>query len=440
MIHFGTDGLRGKFNDELLLEHALKLGEFLGYKAQGKTILVAEDTRISSPLLAQALTLGIISMGSNVECLDVLPTPGLAYLLSQGDYAYGVMISASHNLYFDNGLKVFSAKGGKISQDMEKEIETYLHGSKTLERVDSVDLGNVIYTQRHEEYLTHLIESVKHRFDGLKIVLDMANGATSQLAAILFESLGAQVIAMYQEPNGLNINRFCGSTEPKLLREKVLSEKADIGFAFDGDGDRCMAVDRHGKLIDGDGLIYVLARFLKDQNKLHNDGISVTVMANLGFIKSCEKMGLAVHLTDVGDRHVAASMEKNEFSLGGEQSGHIILQDYATTGDGMLTAIKVTEAIVYYGKDLDQILKECVKYPQTLEKVVVDDKHSVMENPVLLKEYEKIQNRLEGEGRILVRASGTESVIRVMVESPDMKLCETLSSDMIKVINNIQNG
>lgn len=440
MIHFGTDGLRGKFNEELLLEHALKLGEFLGYKAQGGMVLVAEDTRISSPLLAQALSLGIISMGSDVEYLDVLPTPGLDYLLATGDYTNGVMISASHNMYFDNGLKVFSGSGGKISESMEVEIESYLHGESSLTGVDSIDLGNIFYSQGHDMYLDHLRKSISHDFSGMKIVLDMANGATSLLASRLFRELGADVVAMFETPNGLNINRFCGSTDPKALQEKVLEEKADVGFAFDGDGDRCLAVDRHGRLIDGDGLLYVLARFLKDQNQLKNDGVSVTVMSNLGFIKSCERMGLDVHLTDVGDRHVAESMKKHGFNLGGEQSGHIILGDFATTGDGMLTALKIVEAMVYYEADLDDILRTCEIYPQTLEKVVVDDKYGMMENPVLLKAYEEIQNSLKGEGRILVRASGTENVIRVMVESPDIKLCEKLSSDMIKVINKIQNG
>lgn len=438
MIKFGTDGLRGRFNEDLRLEHALKLGEYLALEFGNKPILIAEDSRISSPLLAQQLSLGIASKGGEAHNLGLIPTPGLSYILEQGNYGAGVMVSASHNPYYDNGLKVFLSTGKKLSEKQENEIESYLSGDKTFLKDELMAIGKIKdVSNLSRKYLEHLNRDVHTDLSGLKIVLDSANGATSNISQEIFESMGATVVQIANHPNGLNINHKCGSTYMNFVKQKVLEEKADFGFAFDGDGDRCLAVDHTGKIIDGDLLIYIVAKDLMASNNLKNNGIAVTIMANLGFVRSCQDLGITVFQTDVGDKHVAECLHANDLSLGGEQSGHIIFSDLVSTGDGLLTALKISEIVVRKNKTLHELANECDIYPQVLEKVYVDDKNELMEDKNLLSKYEEINESLSGQGRILVRASGTEEVIRVMVEAPDKTQCEKYCAEMIQVINQL---
>ena len=437
MIKFGTDGLRGRFNDDLELVHALKLGEYLALKHGDKPILIGEDSRISSPLLSQQIALGVVSKGGNAQLLGLIPTPGLSYILEQGNYGAGVMVSASHNPYYDNGLKVFLGNGKKLGETEETNIEAYLRGKLKFPKEEK-PIGSMKHIpEKSRQYLNHLYRDVNTDLSDLTIVLDSAHGATSHIAKEIFEHFNANVIHVANQPNGLNINHNCGSTHLSYLAEKVKAYDADMGFAFDGDGDRCLAVDQYGNLIDGDLLIYILAKDLKENNELHNNAIAVTIMANLGFIRSCQKLGITVYQTDVGDKHVAACLANNELSLGGEQSGHIIFSDLVSTGDGLLTALKISEIIQNSSKSLYELSQECTIYPQILEKVFVDDKNSLMNNEKLLEKYEEINNQLSGVGRILVRASGTEEVIRVMVEAPSKEDCEKYCREMIDVINKL---
>lgn len=437
MIKFGTDGLRGRFNDDLRLEHALKLGEFLALEFGDTPILIGEDSRISSPLLSQQVALGIASKGGNARVLGLIPTPGLSYILEQGKYAAGVMVSASHNPYYDNGLKVFLGNGKKLKEEDEQRIEAYLENkTESIHRDKQIGtIKNVSSLSRF--YIEHLYRDINVDLTGLKIVLDSAHGATSEIAKEVFENFNATVIQIANQPNGLNINHNCGSTHMEFIVNKVKEVKADCGFAFDGDGDRCLAVDHMGNVVNGDRLIYILAKDMLERNTLKNDAVAVTIMANLGFIRSCQNLGITVYQTDVGDKYVMECIEHHDLSLGGEQSGHIIFSDLVSTGDGLLTALKIVEIMKRKQKNLKELSQECTIFPQVLEKVFVDDKHGLMNHETIVQKYAEINDKLKGTGRILVRASGTEEVIRVMVEAPSQKDCELYCKEMIDVINGI---
>lgn len=438
MIAFGTDGIRGQFNTELTIETAVKLGKYLGYKNKGKKIVVGEDTRISSPILANAIAVGASSMGADVYLMGVCPTPALAYVVSLDKFVAGVMISASHNPYFDNGLKVFNHRGMKLRKKEEEEIESYLNEGFSLDNPPSIELGRIIdYKEGLEEYIKHIEEFTNNDFSSLKIVLDCANGSSITTAEKIFKDLGAEVIAIHKNADGFNINENCGSTHIDIVRDEVLFRKADVGFAFDGDADRCLAVDAKGNIIDGDKILYVLAKWMSEKKLLKDNTVVTTVMSNLGFLKSCEALGINVDITDVGDKHVFESMHKNNYKLGGEQSGHVILKDFATTGDGVLTALKIADIMVEKSMTMESLVKDCQTYPQVLEKVMVKNKNEIMELEVIQNEIDRIAQELGSDGRILVRPSGTEPVIRVMVEAKEHDLCEAYVSDMIKVINNI---
>lgn len=436
--YFGTDGIRGVANDFLSADLALKVGEYLGNQFKGKKLIIGKDTRISGDMLEYALASGAMSKGADVYLLGVCATPALAYALKTGGFAGGIMISASHNPYYDNGLKCFNDQGMKISAELEAEIEEYIAGNITLDNVQADALGRVYdYSDGLDYYIEHLESIVKYPLNGYKIVLDLGNGSAVSSAEELFKDLGAEVVIMNGEPNGVNINVDCGSTHMEGIIAKVIETKADMGFAFDGDADRCLAVDHLGNLIDGDKILYLLGVELKKENHLVQDTVVSTVMANLGFLKSMEKVGINVVTTDVGDKHVFANMHENDFVVGGEQSGHIILSEFATTGDGVLTALKCAEVVAHQKSSLYDLTKDCVEYPQILENVVVDSKEVVMNHVAVIEKIESIKNILGTEGRILVRPSGTEPLVRVMVEAQTIDVCELHVKEMIAVIETL---
>ena len=438
MIGFGTDGIRGKFNTELSVELAMDLGKYLGYKHRGKNILIGEDTRISSPTLAYAIAAGASSMGANAYLMGVCPTPALAYVVSLKEFASGVMVSASHNPFYDNGLKVFNEDGMKLDEETEVEISDYLSGNFELRAPRNHQIGKIVhYPKGLELYIKHIVEFTDTDMSSLKVVLDCANGSSITTAEAIFRDLGAEVIVTHNQATGFNINEDCGSTHMDVIAKEVIDLKADLGFAFDGDADRCLAVDSQGNLVDGDKILFILAKWMNENNHLKKNTVVSTVMSNLGFIKSCEREGIKVEITDVGDKHVYEAMDKFNYKLGGEQSGHVIMKEFATTGDGVLTALRIADIIVSGKKSIEELASECETYPQVLEKIVVENKHELMENKDILMRIDKISKELGDGGRILVRASGTEPVIRVMVEAKELHLCETYVNDMIKMINNI---
>lgn len=436
--YFGTDGLRGDANGKLTVDIALKVGQYLGYFHKGKKIVVGQDTRLSSTMLANALAAGATSTGASVYMLGTCATPGLAYTISNGLFAGGVMISASHNPYYDNGLKVFADTGMKISNELELDIESYIDGTINIPLANKEEIGIVHpYSEGLRPYIDYLRSLIDVDFKGLRIALDMANGSAISSARELFESLGAEVIAINENPDGFNINTDCGSTHPKKIMDLVVSSKADIGFAFDGDADRCMAVNENGKLVDGDEMLFILGRYLNQKGELKDNVVVTTVMSNLGFMKSCDAIGLKYVTTDVGDKNVFAEMAAHDYKLGGEQSGHIILKDYATTGDGVLTALALTEVAVKASKKLSELGKDFVQYPQLLKNIKIEDKNVVMNNELVIEAIRSAEVALGEEGRILVRPSGTEQLIRVMVEAKTQEICEKYVESVLDVIKTI---
>lgn len=436
--YFGTDGLRGEANQLLTTDLALKVGQYLGYRYRGQKIIIGKDTRLSSDMLEHALAAGIASSGADVYLLGTCATPALAYLITEKGFKAGVMISASHNPFYDNGLKVFGESGMKSSFDLELEIESYIDGTRTIEKVNRDVIGNIYdYSDALEDYILHLEDVVKHDFKGLSIVLDLANGSAVSSAQRLFEDLKADVILMNASPNGTNINLDSGSTHIENLQARVLEEKADLGFAFDGDADRCLAVDHKGNIIDGDKIIYVLSKDMIENNQLKDHTVVSTVMANLGFKKSMERENIHVIQTDVGDKHVFKAMVDGSYQLGGEQSGHIILSEYATTGDGVLTALRLAEVVSKNNSSLYDLSKDCLEFPQVLQNITVRNKKEVMGEPSLLELIENIEEKLGDSGRILVRPSGTEPLVRVMVEAEDIETCRKYVNEVIEHIEKL---
>ena len=437
--YFGTDGIRGVANQALTVEMALKVGQYLGWVNKGQKILVGQDTRLSGPMLSQALAAGAASSGCDVYVLGVCATPCVSYLVEKEGFAGAVMISASHNPFQDNGLKCFASDGTKISDALQDEIEAYIDGLVTLDRADSESIGRIVeYSQGLSVYLEYVESIVTTPLHGLKVVLDNANGSAVSSSKQAFEDLGAKVQLMHSSPDGININTNCGSTHPESLQEEVVRLCFDVGFAFDGDADRCMAVDHEGNLVDGDGILYILGQFLREKGLLHNDTIVSTVMANLGFVKACERLGFKLITTQVGDKYVFASMDESHASLGGEQSGHIILKELMRTGDGVLVALLLAEVMVEKKASLQELLEGFESFPQILENIRVKNKHEVMSAQGVLEAEERIAETLGNDGRILVRASGTEELVRVMVEAKTSELCRMHVNDMIEVIQTIE--
>lgn len=438
--YFGTDGVRGVANSELTPELAFKLGRFGGYvltkDATRPKILIGRDTRISGHMLEGALVAGLLSIGAEVMRLGVISTPGVSYLTKALGAQAGVMISASHNPVADNGIKFFGPDGFKLSDDQENEIEVLLDATEdTLPRPVGGDLGQVSdYFEGGQKYLQYLKQTVDEDFDGLHIALDCAHGATSSLATHLFADLDADISTMGASPSGLNINEGVGSTHPEALAEMVKEKGADLGLAFDGDGDRIIAIDENGDIVDGDQIMYICGKFLKSEGRLKQSTVVSTVMSNLGFHKGLEEHGIQSIQTAVGDRYVVEEMKKNNYNLGGEQSGHIIFLDYNTTGDGLLTGIQLVNIMKITGKSLSELAGEMKKFPQKLVNVRVTDKHHVTDNAKVSEVISKVEDEMNGNGRILVRPSGTEPLVRVMAEAPTEELCAQYVDEIVAVV------
>ncbi|HFI0064741.1 TPA: phosphoglucosamine mutase [Streptococcus suis] len=424
--YFGTDGVRGEANVELTPELAFKLGRFGGYVlSQHETdtprVFVARDTRISGQMLEAALVAGLLSVGIHVYKLGVLATPGVAYLVRTEKASAGVMISASHNPAQDNGIKFFAGDGFKLDDALEAEIEALLDAEEdTLPRPSAQGLGDVVdYPEGLRKYQQFLV-STGLELEGMKVALDTANGAAATSARQVFADLGAELTVMAEHPDGLNINEGVGSTHPEKLQELVKESGSQIGLAFDGDSDRLIAVDENGDLVDGDRIMYIVGKYLADKGLLAKNTIVTTVMSNLGFHKALDREGIEKAVTAVGDRYVVEEMRNGGYNVGGEQSGHVILMDYNTTGDGQLTAVQLTKVMKETGKTLSELAAEVTIYPQKLVNIRVENsmKDKAMEVAAIAAIIEKMEAEMAGNGRILVRPSGTEPLLRVMAEAP----------------------
>lgn len=431
--YFGTDGVRGIANTELTPELSFRLGRAGGYvltKNQEKPkVLVGRDTRISGEMLESALVAGLLSIGVEVMRLGVISTPGVAYLTRAMDAQAGVMISASHNPVADNGIKFFGSDGFKLSEEQEVEIEALLEDTDAqIPRPIGAGIGVVSdYFEGGQKYLQFLKQTVQEDdFNGLKIALDCAHGATSTLASHLFADLDADIVTIGASPNGININEGVGSTHPEALAQFVLDEGADLGLAFDGDGDRLIAVDEKGQIVDGDHIMYICAKYMKSLGHLKKNTLVTTVMSNLGLYRALEDQKIETRQTAVGDRYVMEAMREEGFSLGGEQSGHIIFLDYTTTGDGMLSALQLVSMLKSTGKKLSELAREMTTFPQKLVNVKVTDKNEVLNDPGINALIQEVENEMDGNGRILVRPSGTEPLVRIMAEAPTLEQCEDI--------------
>ncbi|MGG3799759.1 phosphoglucosamine mutase [Metabacillus fastidiosus] len=438
--YFGTDGVRGVANSELTPELAFKIGRFGGYvltkNKEKPKVIIGRDTRISGHMLEGALVAGLLSIGAEVMRLGVISTPGVAFLTKALGAEAGVMISASHNPVQDNGIKFFGPDGFKLSDEEELEIEQLMDKEQDeLPRPVGADIGQVNdYFEGGQKYLQFLKQTVDEEFTGIHVALDCAHGATSSLATHLFADLDADVSTMGTSPNGLNINDGVGSTHPEALAAFLREKGADVGLAFDGDGDRLIAVDEKGAVVDGDQIMYICAKYFKEQGRLNDDTIVSTVMSNLGFYKALEAQQIKSIPTAVGDRYVVEEMKKNNYNLGGEQSGHIIFLDYNTTGDGLLTALQIVNIMKVTGKTLSELAGEMKKYPQLLINVKVTDKNKVSENEKVKAVIEEVEKEMSGNGRILVRPSGTEPLVRVMAEAPTEEECRTYVDRIVAVV------
>lgn len=438
--YFGTDGVRGVANSELTPELAFKLGRVGGYvltkNAQDKPkVIVGRDTRISGHMLEGALVAGLLSIGVEVMRLGVISTPGVAYLTRVMNADAGVMISASHNPVQDNGIKFFGPDGFKLTDEQEHEIEQHLDSEDNLPRPVGGDLGSVSdYFEGGQKYISYLKQTVDEDFLGIHVALDCAHGATSSLATHLFADLEADISSMGSSPDGLNINDGVGSTHPEKLAAFVVERGADIGLAFDGDGDRLIAVDENGQIVDGDQIMFIIGKYLNSKGRLKKNTIVSTIMSNMGFYKALEENGMTSVKTKVGDRYVVEEMRKNDYNLGGEQSGHIVFLDFNTTGDGLLTAIQLVNILKVTGKRLSELAAEMKIFPQRLVNVRVTDKNAVTENEQVKTVIGEVEAVLGNNGRVLVRPSGTEPLVRVMVEAPTEEECESYVNRIANVV------
>ena len=438
--YFGTDGFRGEANVVLTVEHAFKVGRFLGwyYGQEHKArVVIGKDTRRSSYMFEDALSAGLTASGADVYLLHVTTTPSVSYVTRTEDFDCGIMISASHNIFYDNGIKVINAKGHKLETEIEEKIESYIDGTwGEIPYATRDAIGRTVdYSAGRNRYIGHLIAMATRSFKDKRVGLDCSNGSASSIAKSVFDALGAKTYVINSEPDGTNINRNCGSTHIHVLQEFVKEKKLDVGFAYDGDADRCLAVDENGNEVDGDLILYVCGKYLKEQGRLNNDTIVTTIMSNLGLYKACDKAGIKYEKTAVGDKYVYENMVQNNHCLGGEQSGHIIFSKYATTGDGILTSLLLMEVMLEKKQTLAKLTEEVKIYPQLLKNVRVSDKKTARENAEVVKAVEAVTEALGNDGRILVRESGTEPVIRVMVEASTDELCEKYVNQVVEVMH-----
>nr|WP_317283507.1 phosphoglucosamine mutase [uncultured Sellimonas sp.] len=437
--YFGTDGFRGEANVGLTVEHAFKVGRYLGwyYGQEHKArIVIGKDTRRSSYMFEYALAAGLTASGADAYLLHVTTTPSVSYVTSTEDFDCGIMISASHNPFYDNGIKIINGKGYKIEAEVEEKIEAYIDGKiPELPLAVRDDIGRTIdYAAGRNRYIGHLISVATRSFKDMKIGLDCANGSAFAIAKSVFDALGAKTYVINNNPDGTNINTACGSTHIEGLQAHVREKHLDVAFAYDGDADRCLAVDENGNLVDGDLILYICGKYLMEQGKLNENTIVTTIMSNLGLYKACDKIGMKYEKTAVGDKYVYENMMKNGFVLGGEQSGHIIFSKYAKTGDGILTSLMLMEVILEKKMSLGKLSEEVKIYPQLLQNVHVADKKTARENKEVVKAVEHVADTLGEDGRILVRESGTEPVIRVMVEAATHELCEKYVKEVVDVM------
>lgn len=436
---FGTDGVRGIANKDLTAKLAFDLGEkgacvLVGGEKKGKAV-VGKDTRISGDMLEDALSSGIMSCGVDVLKVGVLPTPGIAYLTKQLKADFGIVISASHNPAEYNGIKFFGPKGFKLSDEKEEEIEKLITAGSAVEKKEGAAIGKSVDERFAAEYYKeHLIETVADELDGFTIAIDCANGATCEIAPQVFRELGARVLTFAADPDGLNINLNCGSTYPEYVQEIVNSHEVNIGLAFDGDGDRVIAMDEQGQEVDGDFILAICAEYLKREGKLPQDSLVTTVMTNLGFNLAMKEKGIDVVKTKVGDRYVLEEMLDKGFTLGGEQSGHIIFSDYTTTGDGILTALQLIAVMISTGKKLSELRTIMTRLPQVLVNVEVEQKDNLDKAKPVWSKVESYEEELKDKGRILVRPSGTEKLVRVMVESESEEKASNIANEIASVV------
>ncbi len=446
--YFGTDGFRGEANETLTVEHAYQIGRFLGwYYAQQRKdkvkVVLGKDTRLSGAMLESALSAGLTASGADVYLLGVTPTPAVAYVTKTGGFAGGIMISASHNPFYDNGIKLINEAGEKMDEETIRQIEVYLDKKASAQPEDASDLplakkeaiGTVVEAQAEQKrYEQFLLSLAKEPFNGLRIGLDCANGSASFLAKAVFDSLGAQTFVVNDSPNGVNINNRAGSTHIDVLQEFVKEQQLDVGFAYDGDADRCLAVDEQGNVVDGDLILYICGRYSKEQGTLANDTVVTTVMSNFGLYKAFDEAGIRYEKTAVGDKYVYENMKQFGHSIGGEQSGHVIFGAHATTGDGILTSLKVMEVLLDKKQPLSALAAPVKIYPQVLKNVRVKDKATAQADTDVARAVDAVAEKLGNTGRILVRESGTEPVIRVMVEAETKQQCEEYVDGVISVI------
>ena len=437
--YFGTDGFRGEANVNLTVEHAFKVGRFLGWyfgqehKAQ---IVIGKDTRRSSYMFEYSLVAGLTASGADVYLLHVTTTPSVSYVVRTENFDCGIMISASHNPFYDNGIKIINGNGQKMEASVEEQIEAYIDGKvPELPLAKREDIGRTVdFSAGRNRYIGYLISIPTRAFKNKRVGLDCANGSASAIAKSVFDALGAKTYVIHNDPDGTNSNTNCGSTHIEELKNFVRENHLDVGFAYDGDADRCIAVDENGDEVNGDLIMYVCGKYMQEQGKLNNNTIVTTIMSNLGLYKACEREGIAYEKTAVGDKYVCENMMANGHSIGGEQSGHIIFSKHATTGDGILTSLKLMEVIIEKKQPLSMLTKEVKIYPQVLKNVRVYDKKEARENPEVVKAIAEVEKALGDDGRILVRESGTEPVIRVMVEAASNEICEENVDKVIAVM------
>ena len=438
--YFGTDGFRGEANVTLTVDHAFQVGRFLGWyynqheghKAQ---IVIGKDTRRSSYMFECALSAGITASGADVYLMHVTTTPSVSYIAKIDEFDCGIMISASHNPFHDNGIKLINRHGEKMEQEVIDRIEEYLDSGRDLPYATGEEIGRVIdYASGRNRYIGYLISLATHSYKDMKVALDCANGSAWMIAKSVFEALGAETYVLSNTPNGININDNCGSTHIEQLQEYVKANHMDIGFAFDGDADRCLAVDEKGNLVDGDGILYIYGVYMKEREKLVNNTVVTTVMSNFGLYKAFDALGIEYEKTDVGDKYVYECMRAKGHLIGGEQSGHIIFGKYANTGDGILTAIKLLQAMLSRKLPLSKLTQDLKIYPQVLKNVKVQDKERALNDFAVQNAVREVSERLGDQGRILLRKSGTEPVLRVMVEAPTHELCQENVDAVIAVM------
>lgn len=440
--YFGTDGFRGEANVDLTVEHAYKVGRFLGWHYGQKSpdnrcrVVIGKDTRRSSYMFEYSLVAGLTASGADVYLLHVTTTPSVSYVVRTEEFNCGIMISASHNPFYDNGIKVINEKGEKLEESVITEIERYLDGELgEIPLARKAEIGRTVdFAAGRNRYIGYLISIATRSFKNVKVGLDCANGSASAIAKNVFDALGAETHVINNDPDGLNINTDCGSTHIHVLQDYVKAHQLDVGFAYDGDADRCIAVDGDGNVVDGDAILYICGKYMKEQGTLFNKTVVTTIMSNFGLYKAFDREGISYEKTAVGDKYVYENMAANGNCLGGEQSGHIIFSKHATTGDGILTSLKVMEVMLEKKQSLAKLVSELEIFPQVLKNVKVKDKAAAQDDADVKAAVAAVAEALGEDGRILLRQSGTEPVVRVMVEASSLETCETYVNQVIQVM------